>query len=592
MPTTTKQHIGTIMRAGMGVEVRPMGQSAQYLPNEGAGRDYFRRFVGESPQTGYGGQPRRPGGGKLTFTGSLLQGGVVEVYAEYITPDPPPPPDVPPITEGLVGYASRLGPFWQDLGKTQPALIEGVDPVRVWETTNGDFVLTSGDPGTLAVGGGVQFPSTPTVYKNMAWVTDDTSSVYVSSSPPAAVPDENVVIADATNELDQWMQPFGSLGVMSVKMGGVDDGTAGDLGLEETRGIIANGSACTWFSGDFLLDTGTLGVGPWDGLQLGFSVSPFHFTGIVRSLLQYDLPHDAGQRAVSVAFLNTANVPAAVVRIVTVCHFEGTGDLAGSGKTDMDAFQAAYPTTPITMAMAPNDFYLGTPAGTVAAQYSAMLRPIDERAMHCHGQSPWITAAGVSVRVVENYQSAFSPNPDGYFEIMSSYTAGEWTTLGTFGRSTFSDNGITAPTTFLAGGYMFTAAARAGLAASGFTRDLSPVPPLLVNQTYTAAGYTNLVARIGTEYAAIEPSSQAFSSGGMLAVPSNGGVAGYTNLGINCGVFNQNLQSARGGDAQAYVAGEHFGSMSTLQTLYDTLVPYCASHNATIEWVRANQITA
>ncbi len=588
---THLQKIGMIMRAGLGFDARAIGQGAQHCPNEGAAREYFRRFAGYAPQAGYGQVLTRTSGSvSVVFVPDVNRAGITDVYLQIpgAAPVPPEPPPVPPDPTHVVAYASRSGVYWQDLAKTILATNVG-DPVRVWEVPGGDLVLHTGTPGTLAQGGGVTFPQGGTTYRSVL-SAGAVFSLYCSINPEPGVAGANIAIASAGAELGTFLQPRANNNVLGVGLGGSFDITLPDTPFEEVRGLIANGASATWFSGT-VSGSGSLAVGSIAGLQLGCTQMTWWFRGTIRAVLLYNVAHDASTRNEVVTFLNTANVTTCYLDVVTACHFEGDGGLTGASATDMLAFQAAYPTTPVTLCMAPQDFFLGTPAVDVAAAYQALQRPIDENAIHTHGQVEWITAAGVTPRLIQTFQSAVVAGT-GYFVIMSSYTQGELTTMMDFAADLFVTNGFFRPRTWLAGGYMYNAAGRAALVASGYTRDLSQVPPVLTDPIYTSAGFPNLVAKIDTEYVAVTVTSQPTLEAGLTRIPSNDSVINYNSLAINEDVLNRNIQAARGGTAKVFVAAAHFGTMMLLDPLYDAMIAYAAAHKVTLRFQRAKDISA
>jgi hypothetical protein len=584
-----KRLIGTILQSGSFFEARPKGRPGQFFPNEGEARAFFRRFVGTP-------QPLVPtrmtsGGASVSYVGDIRTQRKIDVYlTSFEAPPPPPPPDPPDLANRIV-YGSRIGPFWQDAAKTIRAVVGGVDPVWVWETTGaGDFVWDgTGTIGTLAADGkGITFPTGGTSYTSTA-AAAGTFSLYVCCDPhtPAA---PNIVACSSSAQASFSIQPLYT-GTSAYVVSGAGNDFVTDENVEATRGIAIAGTDAVIFAGE-VEKPDTLGASSIASLRLGTTLPGVPFQGTIRAVLLYNVKHDAPMRAQVRSFLATTDVPQVTMQVLTHLHFEGTDGLLGPEKAALDAFQALHPDVVLTQGWNAMTFFLGAGPAVVVARYNALLKPGDEVANHFHGQYTWITPSPVTPRSLDTYTSTTIPSALGGYDVtMSSYTGTEYQQLVTFQLDNFSTNGAPRATAHVASAFLTDADTRAGLVAAGITRDLSPVPPALTAPVYGAVAQ----AVIASEYAGITTTSQPFTDGALLRIPCNGSMLAYGTLAQNREHFFDNVRVKRGTplQRQIFACGFHFTAyeIGMASDFYTSIKAWAAANKVTLQFVTASAIS-
>lgn len=487
----------------------------------------------------------------------------------------------------IIAEASRFGPFWQDFGKTIPAVTPG-DPVRVWEVPGGDLILTGGSPGILAFGGGVTFPSGGTHFTSTL-SSGSTFSLYVDCDPQPGYNGTNIVACSSTAELSTWIQPYFSGSITGSGVGFPTGGFAStaDEPVERVRGMAAAGSTVTAFSGDNEF-SGTYGVGSINTLRIGCSDPTFHFRGTVRSVLLYGVSHNMATRAAVRLWMAQQAAPT-TMRSVFALHVEGSESLLGAAKTSVDAYNAAHGAdAPITVCASPNTYTLGATAPDITSRYQGLLGPNGELAVHVHGQNAWITILGVTTRYLETFASAITPG-SGYDTTWDSYDYGESLILFDGAADLFEAQGFPRPRTMLLGGYFGDDDNRLAMVAAGYTRDLSQVPASLTSSAY--ASFPNLQSKIATGYAGITPYSQPTSSGGLLRIPSTGAVLNYNSILVAKERVSRQIQAGRG-SSFVNVEGVHLDAtdVDSMTAHVTWMKAYCIERAITFSGMRANQI--
>lgn len=486
-----------------------------------------------------------------------------------------------------IAVAHRSARYWQDSGKTIPALVG--DPVEVWEVPGGDLIRGGGTAATRAPGGGLQFPGGTNTYYDSSLSSGTTFTLYVDVDPePGYAGPSNICASSSSAELSTFVQPYAGGAQSVIGVGGSFPSVADDP-VERVRGMSVAGTATTIFAGGTESST-TTATGSIAGLRIGCSQTTWRFKGIVRSVVLRSVADAAPMRAAYRLWM-AQQAPATTLRNVFALHVEGHETLDGADATAVGTFHSTHPDQPITLCANPETYEVLATA-TATARYTALLGGSDELAVHVHGWFDWVTAAGVTSRTLETYSSPSTPSATGYDVSLDSYTLAESTTIFDYAADLFVTEGFARPTTFLAGGYLLDADNRSALVAAGYTRDLSQVPPALTSAAYTTAGYGHLQGKLATEYSTITPNSQPTSSGGLIRIPSTGAVLAYNNSTVTMDRISRMIIAGIG-TSFVNVEGEHFASadIAAMQTHVTWIKAYCAERAVTFQGVRANQIS-
>lgn len=602
MAKETRQ-IGTILKCGPLYQARPLGQPGQIFSTSGEARSFFRRFSGQDAPVAAGQKPVQAA--SVSFVGDLENDRMERVFLTASFAPPPPSQPEPPFLANVTMYLPRFAYdsgtiYWEDLAKTEPATTPGVSPVRDWRALIGtDMALVSGTPGTLAVGGGVAFPAGGAAYRSTTG-SNNVFTVLVCCDPnPAIAYESNFVLTSSSNEVSSFVEANADAGGAAFGVGGDYILNVTDDKLQGTRGISVNGTAARAFT-ELTRVSDTVLLGTYATYQMGTANPTFFFKGTVRSFLAYNIALDDAQITVAMQFLASGNLPPAIVDVIVPIHYEGqpSETLIGAPLTAMLALHAAHPDVPLTQCLSPSSYYtLGLPSATVTARINANLKPTDERAMHAHGQFAWITASGTTALALQTYSSTTVPSATGYDTLLNFYSQVNFTTVATFGRQLLLGQGFQGVTTFLAGGFMIAAPQRVALVASGFTRDLSPVPPSLTSAAYIGAGLNNLQSSLAAEYPTVTPVSQPSLVGGLTLVPSNASILEYNDDDVSLAVLiglADVYRSNPTGPVPVFSTATHYGAteLTAMNAFLTRCKAWAASHNVTLRFKRANQINA
>lgn len=430
-------------------------------------------------------------------------------------------------------YFVPTGPFWQDVARTTPATTTGQN-VKVWDDASGSgqhLVWQSGPVSTRSAGGGCLVPA-GSVMTCAATTSSSNWSYYIwSDAPsPAAL---NFLVGQIGGTGPQ-IAPMHTTDTTYFGTSASNYKTIADTGAEKLRGMACAGADTSCFVGGSQSAL-TLNAVTVSGFTLNQDTSyqqPHTIRFIVLRNVADGLDVTNAYRRHISRLLYPVNTALPKKRVVVNVHYEGqTVPTVGGGFNNaMNSCRAKIPFAKFTHCFSP--LYeirgLATHAAIAAGFAPLWHQGLDTWGMHIHWYYGLPTAAGVTQQDHPTSSSATAPDGDGYNVLSTAYGLTDSTTIFNYGKGILATYPYGTPKTFTAGNWITNAAVRQALAATGFTHDVSALPPSLATNPPLPVYLNGLIA---AEWSTLTTTSQPYTiatgSGNLRQLVANCGMAGY-----------------------------------------------------------------